>query len=50
VPDSITPMLKKRRRILRLHEVGLVVSGTLINGFGPWLIRCAALYLPKEGP
>ena len=42
VPDNLTPMFRKRRRILRLHEVALVVGGTLVNGFGPWLVGSAA--------
>ena len=42
VPDTITPLLKRKRRALRMHEVSLVVLGTLINGFGSWLIRSAA--------
>jgi hypothetical protein len=39
VHDNITPVLKKQRRVLRVHEVTLVIAGTLINGFGPWLLR-----------
>ena len=42
VPDDLTPMFKKRRRLLRLHEVALVIGGTLVNGFGPWIVRSAA--------
>jgi len=39
VPDNMTPLFKKRRRLLRLHEVSLVIGGTLVNGFGPWIVQ-----------
>jgi hypothetical protein len=45
VERDIDEVIQERRRIFKLHEVILVVGGTLINGFGPWLfafIRSAA--------
>ena len=35
-------LFKQRRRLLRIHEVAIVVTGTLVNGFGAWLVRSAA--------
>ena len=40
--DKLPSLFKAKRRALRMHEVTLVIAGTLVNGFGPWLYRCAA--------
>ena len=35
---EIEPLIQQRRRIFKLHEILIVISGTLLNGFGSWLI------------
>lgn len=31
-------LLEERKRLFKLYEVGLVVVGTFLNGFGDWLV------------
>ena len=38
---DMSNVMDKRRHVFKLHEVALVVAGTLLNGFGPWLIGAA---------
>jgi cobalamin biosynthesis protein CobD/CbiB len=37
--EDIDSLIEQRRRIFKLHEVALVVVGTLTNGFGEWLMK-----------
>lgn len=37
--SGIGELIEERRRVFKLHEVTLVVAGTLMNGFGEWLIK-----------
>lgn len=32
-------LIKNRRRLFKLHEVVIVIYGTLLNGFGEWLVK-----------
>jgi len=38
---DIAVLMNERRWIFKLHEVGIVIYGTLLNGFGEWLIKTA---------
>ena len=31
-------LIEERRRVFKLHEVSIVIAGTLINGFGEWAL------------
>ncbi len=31
--------LQDRRRMFKVHEVSIIVFGTLLNGFGPWFVE-----------
>lgn len=31
-------IIEQRKRVFKLHEIILVVGGTLVNGFGSWLV------------
>ena len=35
---DINDELDKRKRKLKLHEVAIILAGTLLNGFGDWLV------------
>jgi hypothetical protein len=35
---ELEELIEERRRVFKLHEVALVIAGTFVNGFGPWLI------------
>lgn len=37
--DEIAVLMNERRWILKLHEVAIVVAGTLLNGFGEWIMK-----------
>jgi hypothetical protein len=39
--EEISMLVEERRRIFKLHEVVLVVAGTLVNGFGEWALKLA---------
>jgi hypothetical protein len=39
--EDIAVLMNERRWLFKLHEVGIVVYGTLLNGFGEWLIKGA---------
>lgn len=39
VNNKITTLIEERRRIFKLHELAIVIAGTLINGFGEWAIK-----------
>ena len=45
VKEDIAVLMNERRWRFKLHEVGIVIYGTLLNGFGEWLlktvVRCA---------
>jgi glycerol dehydrogenase-like iron-containing ADH family enzyme len=34
-------LINQRRRVFKLHEVAIVVAGTIINGFGEWFLKLA---------
>ena len=36
--DNIAVLMNERRWVFKLHEVGIVIFGTLLNGFGQWLV------------
>lgn len=38
---EIATELDRRRRVFKIHEVSLVILGTLTNGFGEWVLRTA---------
>jgi hypothetical protein len=35
---DIAELIDERRRAFKVYEISLVIVGTLVNGFGPWLI------------
>ena len=39
--EDITDEIDRLRRVFKLHEITLVVAGTFLNGFGPWVIKSA---------
>lgn len=43
--EDVAVLMNERRWAFKLHEVGIVIFGTLLNGFGQWLLewvkRCA---------
>jgi hypothetical protein len=34
-------LIQERARIFKMHEVIIVIAGTLLNGFGEWLMKLA---------
>ena len=39
--SEIAELIEERRRVFKMYEITLVVVGTVVNGFGPWLIVSA---------
>lgn len=37
--DDIAVLINERRWIFKLHEVAIVIAGTLLNGFGEWIMK-----------
>ncbi|MBV8634918.1 MAG: hypothetical protein JO002_10545 [Burkholderiaceae bacterium] len=35
----VEEIIDDRRRVFKIHEIILVIVGTLINGFGPWIAK-----------
>lgn len=44
--SEIAALIDQRRRVFKLHEVGIVVAGTLVNGFGEWLLKLVLSHTP----
>ena len=42
---DIGALIEERRHVFKLHEVSIVVAGTLINGFGEWALKTVLLVL-----
>lgn len=40
--QTVAVIVHDMRRVFKLHEVFLVTLGTLVNGFGPWLVKLLA--------
>lgn len=38
---DMADLIDERRRVFKAFEVALVIIGTVVNGFGPWLVTCA---------
>ena len=36
---AIKDLVEKRKRVFKMHELILVVGGTLINGLGAWMLK-----------
>ena len=36
---EVEELIQERARVFKMHEVVIVIAGTLINGFGEWLIK-----------
>lgn len=45
--SDIGEVIEERRRVFKLHEVALVVAGTLVNGFGEWLMKLVIAHAVK---
>jgi hypothetical protein len=39
VQQEISSVIEDRRRVFKLHEVAIVIAGTIINGFGEWSLK-----------
>ena len=37
--NDVGALIEERRHVFKLHEVSIVVAGTLINGFGEWGLK-----------
>jgi hypothetical protein len=37
--QGVREIINERKRVFKLHEVVLVTAGTLVNGFGPWVVK-----------
>lgn len=42
--NEVASLIDERRRVFKLHEVAIVIAGTLINGFGEWCIKVIQTY------
>lgn len=42
--SEIASLIDERRRVFKLHEVAIVIVGTLLNGFGEWIMKVIQTY------
>lgn len=46
IQSEIASLIDQHRRVFKLHEVGIVVAGTLVNGFGEWILKLVLSHTP----